>query len=342
MVNSWSNLLELAKTRARIGHVSISHWSEFMRILRDSVQSKAGWQWAFRGQRDSTWGLASSLEREIRLLQNEKSRLFWNRGVSSLREFLQKGERRQIEEFQQTARVGAFAPSAFSASSIESPVDCLAILQHYGAKTRLLDFTYSLSVAAAFAYEERWTDAPRSIWAINLDLLITRIPKILEDLFSRQAMMDKASKSTRSSVTNWPSDSSHVFAPYFRNFANRHIEDPLTEQSGVIPICLTGNNSRLMAQSGMFLFPLSFGTFENNLVNILGCSSEEFKQLMKPDKKQETVLRGSIFRDYTLLKIDLAPQMEDEAWDVLDQLHVNPRQLFPDLDGLAKSMRIKF
>ncbi len=313
-----------------------------MRILRDSVQSKAGWQWAFRGQRDSTWGLASSLEREIRLLQNEKSRLFWNRGLPSLREFLQKGERRQIEEFQQTARVGAFAPSAFSASSIESPVDCLAILQHYGAKTRLLDFTYSLSVAAAFAYEERWTDAPRSIWAVNLDLLIARIPKMVEGLISRQSILDKVKDPSRSPLTRWPADSSHVFASHFRYVANKHIEDPLTEQSGVMPICLTGNNSRLMAQSGMFLFPLAFDTFENNLVNILGCSSDEFKQLMEPVKKQETVLRGSIFRDYTLLKIELAPQMEGEAWDVLDQLHVNPRQLFPDLDGLAKSMRIKF
>ena len=342
MVYRWERLKDLAKANARIGHISISRWSEFMRLLRDSVQSKAGWQWVFRGQRDATWNLASSLEREIRPLLGRKSKVLQGRDVSSLREFVLNGERRLVEEFQQLARVGAFAQSAFSSSAIESPVDGLAILQHYGAKTRLLDFTYSLSVAAAFAYEERWTNEPRSIWAINLDLLIARIPKMLEGLISCQTMLDKVKGPFRQPLTHWPTDSSHVFAPYFRAFANKQIEDPQTEQCGVIPICLTGNNPRLVAQNGMFLFPLAFDTFENNLVNVLGCSPSSFKQLTELGKKTETVLQESIFQDHTLLKIDLAPQMEDEAWDVLDQLHVNPHQLFPDLDGLAKSMRIRF
>src|SRR5216684_3693164 len=47
----------------------------------------------------------------------------------------------------------------------------LALMQHHGAPTRLLDFTWSPYVAAFFALERATSDA--AIWAINLPLLWT-------------------------------------------------------------------------------------------------------------------------------------------------------------------------
>jgi hypothetical protein len=48
-------------------------------------------------------------------------------------------------------------------------IEWLALMQHHGAPTRLLDFTWSPYVAAFFALERATEDA--AVWAINLPLL---------------------------------------------------------------------------------------------------------------------------------------------------------------------------
>ena len=48
-------------------------------------------------------------------------------------------------------------------------LEWLALMQHHGAPTRLLDFTWSPYVAAFFALERAGSDA--AIWALNLPLL---------------------------------------------------------------------------------------------------------------------------------------------------------------------------
>jgi FRG domain len=57
-------------------------------------------------------------------------------------------------------------------------VEWLALMQHHGAPTRLLDFTYSVYVAAYFAVEE--ADEDCVVWAVNGPWALQRAAEILK------------------------------------------------------------------------------------------------------------------------------------------------------------------
>lgn len=56
-------------------------------------------------------------------------------------------------------------------------VEWLALMQHHGAPTRLLDFTYSVYVAAYFATEEAEQEC--AIWAVDAPWLLARAMEVL-------------------------------------------------------------------------------------------------------------------------------------------------------------------
>ncbi|MCH8854198.1 MAG: FRG domain-containing protein, partial [Planctomycetes bacterium] len=114
------------------------------------VEGLYGQSFYFRGQLDASWPLSTSIEREYD-------------DVMRLRE-----ESRILDEFKRRAHVHLdTVPDA------NDPLEWLAILQHHGAPTRLLDFTKNVYIAAFFAVayrrEERQTDA--ALWAVNSGVL---------------------------------------------------------------------------------------------------------------------------------------------------------------------------
>src|SRR6266568_5424615 len=89
--------------------------------------------WLFRGHRCAEWKLETSLERTSRRC-----------GISEV-----KYERAVWREFRRHAH--AYMPRVPADSDT---IEWLAFMQHYGAPTRLLDFTYSFWIALFFAFEE--------------------------------------------------------------------------------------------------------------------------------------------------------------------------------------------
>jgi len=105
--------------------------------------------WVFRGQRCESWGLKAGIERQ-RCLFNVK------------REDLPEYEWKIVREFRRRAHIYISNPP-----DDDDTVEWLALLQHHGGPTRLLDFTYSPFVATFFALEE--ADGDAAVWAIDID-----------------------------------------------------------------------------------------------------------------------------------------------------------------------------
>lgn len=117
------------------------------------LQELAKPNWIYRGQADASWDLSTSLERCF------------------IREDIEGSERAKLEkellrEFRRTYHnYAAHVPER------ERLLEWLSLMQHHGAPTRLLDFTFSIHVAAYFAVERASCDA--AVWAVNAGWAMT-------------------------------------------------------------------------------------------------------------------------------------------------------------------------
>ncbi len=130
----------------------------------DVYQLPESEQWVFRGLEDHEYDLVSTLDRAWSRVQ--KATPADPGGVGSKADL----EARLLRTFKRLA--GRYLSTA--APERYNDLAWLAWMQHYGAPTRLLDFTYSPRVALFFALQPRPipTDIkPRAVWAIRTSLL---------------------------------------------------------------------------------------------------------------------------------------------------------------------------
>jgi len=121
----------------------LESWDAFLEVITNTRYS----HWAFRGERDERWPLYSSLSRYLQ-----------NFGVA--REAWPEQERRIIRIFQRKAHQFLTKPP-----DQDDVFQWIALMQHHGAPTRLIDFTWSPYVAAFFALERTLADGV--VWALN-------------------------------------------------------------------------------------------------------------------------------------------------------------------------------
>jgi len=136
-----------ARSVARVVQRDIDSWPDFIGLM-------SGWNgfrnWCFRGQADARWPLHCSLSRHV--VVSKVCKDAWA---------LQEGRIRRIFERKSHLFLGS--------PPVGDELEWLALMQHHGAPTRLLDFTWSPYVAAFFALERATGDA--AVWALNLPLL---------------------------------------------------------------------------------------------------------------------------------------------------------------------------
>ena len=236
----------------------VKTWDQFLKLISTPPYS----HWAYRGERDERWPLYSSLSRYLQAF-----------GVAPAAWPLQ--EARILRVFKRKAH-----------QFLEKPPDpdddfqWLALMQHHGAPTRLIDFTWSPYVAAFFALER--TIADGVIWALNP-------ARIDSSRALRHSRMDPRVKGN--------------FERYFLKGNQRFIwlGEPHTM------------NRRLIAQSGTFAAP-----------GVLDVPVEE----IIADSGQENILA----------KFTLPNAMRETGMRELYRMNITYATLFPDLDGLAKSL----
>jgi len=258
------------KRIARIEVLRVDTWSE-LHALFDGPRFR---DWAFRGQEDESWPIESSLARA--LARKGIPRTAWR-----------TREERIIRIFRRKAHLLLpRTPSDF--------FEWLALMQHHGAPTRLLDFTWSPYVASFFALDRATKDA--AIWAILPSAL--QSGELANRLFDRSAVHEDLPIG----IHPWNSDR---LAEYVLSNRDRWV---------VVgePYHL---NRRLIAQSGTFVLPCDNGEPVESLIASMPGGLDAIKKIVLSTKNlRETAVR----KLYTM--------------------NLTHATLFPDLDGLARSM----
>ena len=236
----------------------LKSWDAYLKLISEPPYNN----WAYRGERDERWPLYSSLSRYLQ-----------NFGVSS--KAWPQQEARILRVFKRKAHQLLSKPP-----EPDDDFQWMALMQHHGAPTRLIDFTWSPYVAAFFALEHTLHDGV--VWAMNP-------ARIDSSRALKHSKMDPRLKGN--------------FARYFLKGENQFVwmGEPHTM------------NSRLIAQSGTFAVP---GVLDQPIEEIIG---------------------GSEAQDL-LVKFVLTNSVRETGMRELYRMSITYATLFPDLDGLAKSL----
>jgi hypothetical protein len=178
--------------------------------------------WCFRGQRESSWSLTTSLDRAVKVE-------YVRRDVSGCYHLDREAEERDLLlRFRQQAH-----NHIRHLPSIDDLGGWLALMQHHRVPTRLLDWTQSPYVAMYFALEDEPQESCSGVWAIDLHWLQTKAPKPLGSEGSISALEDVQGRAERV------------------NGLLRQTEKPV-----IVQIDPLGTNERMLAQQGTFLCKL--------------------------------------------------------------------------------------
>lgn len=259
----------------------IESWNEFQKITAEEKYRR----WAFRGQGRSDWPLDTTLSRH--LTQRNIHKTVWaHQEERIIRIFCRKAQQ-FLHHIPREDDIFGW----------------LAIMQHHGAPTRLLDFTWSPFVAAFFALESATADC--AVWAVNFTRLREMEYQFPFEQKPRKAprpdmplgFSERKEQETSLNLTN-----------YWRYFLNNSI--PFVAQGEPWNM-----NQRQIAQSGTFLIP-----------GIL-------------HKPIEGILHDHVDPASVIVKFNLRTEkLRSEAMESLYYMNITNSTLFPGIDGMARSL----
>ncbi len=214
--------------------IPIRSWEQLQREYEKRFALQ-GRRWVFRGHQLAKWELQPSLERAVCSRFNLTPDTMV--GVET---YLLSRFQRNLHRFH--ARIPA----------VDDTLEWLALMQHHGAPTRLLDWTYSCYIALFFALESAALDSTCAVWAINQVWLFKQLWARPEA--GAAFAVDKELRSAQS--------------------ARRLLECEIMSVAPLVPYYV---NERLAVQQGVFLAPLDLkASFMENLRGV--ASANELKK----------------------------------------------------------------
>ena len=238
--------------------------------------------WIYRGHTRACWQLETTLDRccdRHKVPSGDRARV----------------ERELLREFRR-----AYHQYAAHVPPRDGVLEWLALMQHYGAPTRLLDFTYSIYIAAYFAVEKARQDC--AVWAFNTDWALEEASARLRALGKPEELISELQKpnteSTEQAVSSLLVDSPSAHAAW--------------------PVNPFRLNDRLRIQKGVFLAPGAVDvTFMQNLASMPGHHDPA-----------------------NLIRIVIPVTLVSEVLADLFLMNITRRSLFPGLDGYAQELGV--
>lgn len=251
--------------------VHLNEWRDYKLFVERFSEN-----WAFRGQADTNWVLNNAIERT--------EFIHFHKGIEA--EF--------VEEFQRGARNYL--------SKDETPehlIEWLALMQHHGAPTRLLDLTRSPYIAAYFAFEfcHENQDGNIAVWSVNINYLKNKSLEILSEEFG------DALKESKKLINE------NLFEKIFYQ----------NNKKLVFPVEPFRMNRRYSLQQSVFI---STGISDVPLMDQLHFLGDSIEQ--------------------AVVKIEIPTKSKKEALRELLQMNLHRASLFPDLDGYALSLKLRY
>lgn len=258
---------------------TFAKWGDFKSFI-----DHAKLEWSYRGQGSSEWPISSSLERC---------------SFEGPIERIASVEHQILEEFKRAAQ--HYLRKKFLPKTL---TEWLALIQHHGSPTRLIDFTRSPYVAAYFAFEQPEPNVEFvSIWIVNMVAFYQRSIYYLEAKGVEQQKL-RPPFSTE---------------PYV--FEDKLLQEIFDRQrlDCVIPLATYAMNQRYLLQQSVFLSP---------------CNPD------KPFMEQLEFIDQSLKN--AIIKINLPVSFRNEALRDLTRMNITRVSLFPGLDGFAKSLNMQY
>lgn len=302
--------------------VSLTRWADIVEYLENFPPPRVGLDeygdvrntaWIFRGVSDAKFKLEPGIERSAGNAHMGSAAL--DMGWAAL-------EEKVSEEFKYRAHVYLDRPLA-----TDDELTWLALMQHYGIPTRLLDFTLSPFVALHFAarYYEGKRNCAR-VWAMDSEAIDRQCREVVTR--ARAAERQRRGERRGGRVSLRPDDAASD-RDVLKSEAlakRRRAEDVLAatgtfrselKRRGCVCVALPPSfNPRLANQQGLFLFN--------------GAEDLPFEtSLAKMMKGQANWCIALDFPVALLAEIEMR----------LFQMNIHEQSLFPDLHGLAGLIR---
>jgi len=282
--------------------VSINSWAAFEewvgkhKMFEDPEVSQKT-EWIFRGMRSESYLVESSLQRLTKSIGRESDIRFIEQQL--IRDF-----RRRITNFDGHAARGDLPES-----------DLLAMMQHYGAPTRLIDWSYSPYWALFMALDRKWNDRPS-----EKDRAVVWVMQASSET-KPNCIWERAQKDILAYVDSGGAGDRAVWKQAVHEFHTAGNADLLVRMliENPFPCAFQFNsrwlNDRLSVQQGVFL-----------------CLGD-------PSRDLEANLPGDY--DSGTYKLIIDRQIEHEMLRRLYRMSIHNGTAYPGLVGFAESLHMK-
>lgn len=282
----------------------IEHWNDIFRLNQRFMSN-----FVFRGQGNADWGLKTSL---ARMVEGHHPNYIDKIMPATY-------EQRMVDEFQ-------WKYPSYEKNHIpekDEAIEWLSLMQHYGAPTRMLDFSYSMYVALFMAIDGSFF--PKSaIWALNKHVLGSKVfAKFRAEFNTNVAAGEDLENYTYKEATD-AINQRYVIrkekVDHYLYLTRPHL-----------------SNERINRQQGLFVIPSSIEVGFDEILK------DYYDGAFVGEMKFDDVVRLSIDHSYgqqtlSVLKIVIPKRLKYGISNVLRQMNITSETMYPGLDGLARSM----